>query len=274
MTVAYALVGDPVAQSISPPMQRAALEATGIPGTYRAVRITAGELARHFGELREQFDGLNVTRPLKEEILPLLDEVSPAATAAGSVNTVTFRAGRAIGDSTDGEGFLRALGRASPGRRSPALILGAGGAARAVAAALAEDGVEEVWVFARNAAAAERLRAAGLAEPVADLPAALECAGVLINATPVGSNGDCPLPDGLAPGPGTAVVDLVYRPRATPLLRLGERAGCPTVEGVEMLVEQGALSFQIWTGRAAPLSRMRAAAQAALDGGSRPRSAS
>jgi shikimate dehydrogenase len=261
-----ALIGDPVSQSPSPAMHRAAFAATGLDLDYVAERVTRNDLRKVFDGLRERHIGLNVTRPLKATIVELLDEVHGDAARTGSVNTVVFAEGRAIGESTDGAGFLAALARA--GDRSPrrAVILGAGGSSRAVGAALLSSGTE-VTIAARDprrgAETAEALGATAIPTEPSALAAALEAADLLVNATPLGETS--PLPQGAALHPELTVFDLVYKPRATRLLIEARAMGCRTVEGVEMLVEQGARSFEIWTGARPPTEAMRHAALAALE---------
>ncbi len=266
-----ALIGDPVSHSASPPMHRAAFRECGLDLDYLAIRVRPDELPAILGTLREQHLGLNVTRPLKEIVVNLLDEVRPDAAAIRSVNTVSFADGRAVGDSTDGPGFLNALRRAGQARPRRAVILGTGGVARAIGFALRGVGAQ-VSISGRT-----RPRAAALAAELdgddvrldADpVRSALEQADLLVNATPVGGPGDedrSPLPDGVIPHAGLTVFDSVYRPRVTPLLRAARNAGAHTIEGVDMLVEQGARSFEIWTGIQPPVEAMRAAAIAALE---------
>lgn len=260
-----ALIGDPVSRSPSPSMHRAAFAATGLDLDYVAERVTRNDLRKGFDGLRERHIGLNVTRPLKEAIVDLLDEVRGDAARTGSVNTVVFAEGLAIGESTDGAGFLAALARA--GKPSPrrAVILGAGGSARAVGAALLSSGTE-VTIAARDPRrgpeTAEAIGAAAIPLEPAALTAGLEQADLLVNATPLGEHS--PLPQGVALHPKLTVFDLVYTPRATRLLMAARAMGCPAVEGVEMLVEQGARSFEIWTGLRPPTEVMRDAALAAL----------
>jgi shikimate dehydrogenase len=269
MTATIALVGDPVGASVSPAMQNAAFRAAGLPLEYVAVRVPRGELPAAFPQLRARYVGLNVTIPHKEAMLACVDALTRDARAARSVNTVTFRAGRAIGGSTDGAGFLRALRRAHQERRvNSAMILGTGGAARAVAAALAGEGVR-VSVSGRDAAAGARLAAdvagttfverGSLAEAVRD-------ADLVVSAVPLEawSGVRPPLPEEASLRGSVVAFDLVYRPRRTPFLARAARAGCATIEGIEMLIEQGALSFEAWTGHAAPVEVMREAAYAAL----------
>jgi shikimate dehydrogenase len=281
---AYAVVGGAVVQSLSPPMQRAAFRAAGVNADYVARTIAAEELPAALPSLRADFAGLNVTMPLKEPMARLMDELSPAARVAASVNTVAFGPDGAFGDSTDGAGFMAALARAGLAEPARALIVGTGGAARAVAAALAAGGAV-VDVVGRNEAAGGRLardledavgsggNPAGLVRYAGRpdtnvLAPLLRGADLLVNATPAGGSqdtGGSPIPDDVALDAGTAVFDLVYRPRRTPLLRRAAAAGCPTVEGIEMLIEQGARSFELWTGLPAPVDVMREAADRALD---------
>ena len=261
-----ALIGDPVAQSPSPAMHRAAFMATGVELDYVAERVTLEELPGAFDRLREQHIGLNVTIPLKEAVVPLLDEVHDDAAQTGSVNTVVFAEGLAVGESTDGAGFMAALARTGAPSPSRAMILGAGGAARAVGAALLGAGAN-VTIAARDperaAAVAHDLEASGIPLEAQALAPVLAAADLLVNATPLGQRS--PLPVGVELHPGLTVFDLVYRPRVTRLLAAARVVGCRTVEGVEMLVEQGARSFEIWTGVRAPTEAMRDAALNALE---------
>lgn len=266
----FALIGDPVASSVSPAMHGAAFRALGLPHEYSAERVPDGALDDAFASLRERYDGLNVTIPQKTAVIRHLDELTPVARAAGSVNTVIFRAGTALGDSTDGAGALKALRRGVPGRElGSALVVGAGGAARAVASALVRAEIRTA-VFARDAAAAKALAGdiAGLEAvgPTGLAETLLRGCDLLVSAVPAAAWEDpAPvLPLDLALAPGRVVFDLVYRPRRTALLRAAEAVGCATVEGVEMLIEQGALSLALWLGIEAPIEVMRAAAYGAL----------
>ena len=273
---AVVLVGDPVAGSVSPPMQQAAFDALGLDLRYQALRVPPEALAEAFAGLRRRAAGLNVTRPLKELVIPLLDSMAEDAARAGSVNTVVFReAGgddvpvTAEGHSTDGAGFVAALERRARRLPGSAVVLGTGGAARAVAAALAERGAS-VAVFGRNAERGLRLAGdlgASFVPPDGVFDAVAR-ADLVVNATPLGSgptaNAESPLPPDAALRRGMVVFDLVYRPRETALLRQARAAGCRTIEGIEMLIEQGARSVELWTGLAAPVHVMRTAAYQAL----------
>lgn len=324
------LVGDPVAQSVSPAMQQAALDALGLPWRYCAERIPDGEFLAQLAQLKRRYRGLNVTRPHKLLAAQACDSLTPQAQRTGSVNTLTFDHDAILGDSTDGDGMLAAFAQtdgwlasnsASPptnGDAFRAVVLGTGGAARAATAAFLDAGIGVV-VVGRNAVAGRsviaaltptahergvhlsllvmppaggsRSQGAAIAqgrvqENAGDhlppraaldlLQAALAGATALVNATPVGGNdtpGD-PLPADVALGAETTVLDMIYTPRRTPLLRRAAAAGCATVEGVEMLVHQGARSLAIWTGLEPPIAVMAAAARAALDAPNRPSPAS
>ena len=277
-TRTFAVIGDPVAHSISPPMQRAAFAAAGMGADYVAERIPNGTLDAAWEALRGRLAGWNVTRPHKETALRLVDRAATEASACGSVNTVVLEDGRTAGHSTDGAGFLDALATVRAEPVGQAVILGTGGATRAVAAALVEGGTE-VRLVGRNEAAGRSVAAdlssrgarvlyAGGPDRLAD---ALPGAGLLVNATPLGDPsmpGRSPIPDdvplyGLEPRP--VVADLVYWPRRTPLLERAAAEGCAIVEGIEMLIGQGARSFELWTGRPAPVDAMRDAAYRALE---------
>ncbi len=262
-----ALIGDPVSQSPSPAMHRAAFAALGLEMDYVAERVTKEELPAAFPRLHGRYAGLNVTRPLKELIVPLLDDVHGDAVRTGLVNTVSFLDGVSVGASTDGSGFMAALARAGH-TAERAVIIGAGGSARAVAWALAASGAH-VTIAARNPqrgnATAEAVGAEAISLEPHEVRSALLAADLLVNATPLGSRS--PLPSGVALHRELTVFDLVYAPRATELLTAARTVGCRTIEGIEMLVEQGALSFEIWTGRRPPIEPMKDTALSALDEG-------
>jgi shikimate dehydrogenase len=277
-------------------MQRAAFAASGLDADYVVERVAADDLPAAWPGLWARYAGMNVTRPLKADVLDLVDEVAPAARRSGSANTVVVRDRRTTGDSTDGAGFLAALRRVRAAPSERALIVGTGGAARAVAAALAGEGAT-VLLWGRNGTAGRRVaadlsRRAGADDGAVEfaggsreeLTAALRGADLVVNATPLGDPtmpGVSPIQDGASPESGAVVFDLVYRPRRTPLLQRAAAEGLATVEGIEMLIEQGARSFELWTRTPAPTEVMRQAAYRAYDagddpthpGGARPRDA-
>lgn len=264
-----AVIGFPVGHSRSPAMQNAALAELGLneDWQYGAVEAAPEEFEDRVRELAaEGYAGVNVTVPHKEAALALADTASEAAAEIGAANTLSFAHGAETGaptiaaENTDAGGLLASL--PSPPRGKRALVLGAGGAARAAVWGLvsAAAGVE-VWnrTAARAEAVAAELGAAPVAAPAA---AAYE---LIVNTTAVGLRGEDPfehLP--LRPQEfksDQAVVDMVYGERPSALLAAAEAAGATTVDGLEVLVQQGALSLELWTGRRAPLAVMRAAAR-------------
>ncbi len=267
MSREFAIVGDPVAHSLSPDLYRAAFAAHGLEGwSYRRVRVPAGQLEASWEDLSRRFAGINVTAPHKLTARRLATEVTPGAARCGSVNTVTFRTSGALGDSTDGAGFLVALGEVGAARPGRAVILGTGGAARAVAAELQGAGWR-ILLAGRDRGQAGRVcdelgaGASPLAISRAELAPALQDADLLVNATPVGADGvSTPLPQ-VQLRTGTAVIDLLYRPSETALLRSARSSGCRTASGLGMLVEQAALAFESWSGLPAPRAQMLAAVQ-------------
>ncbi len=264
-----AVIGHPVAHSRSPAMHNAALAALGMGEEWRYEAIDVapeGFEQRVRAMAAEGFAGANVTVPHKQAALALAEAPSEVAREIGAANTLVF--GEAIGaHNTDADGFLAALPASPRGKR--ALVLGAGGAARAVVWALAREGAEvEVWN--RTPERAERLCAELGGAPIAHSGAAAapEQAAyeLIVNTTTVGLEGgdpftELPLAADRFPA-GQTVVDMVYGDAPSQLLAAAEAAGASIVDGIEILVQQGALSLQIWTGREAPLDVMRAAARA------------
>lgn len=262
------VIGDPVRQSLSPVLHQAAYAALGLDWVYVAFEVAAGSTPSALAAVRDlHLVGVSVTMPHKEAAVGGCDELSDHAARLRSVNTVTRLAdGRLHGDSTDGEGFLRSLrdgGHEVAGRS--VVVLGAGGAARAVAAALVGEGAQ-VCIAARRReraiAAAELSGAAAVAW--GDRDDAARASDVLVNATPVGMAGaELPV-DPAVLHAGAVVADLVYHPRPTPLLAAAAAAGAATCGGLGMLVHQAALQVERWAGMPAPLAAMRTAVEAAL----------
>ncbi|AWR86384.1 shikimate 5-dehydrogenase [Meiothermus taiwanensis WR-220] len=248
-------------------MHQAALRAAGLEGSYRALETPPPLLQARLEEVRRAFAGVNVTIPHKESVLEYLDELSPEAAAIGAVNTIVCQQGRLIGYNTDALGFISGLEEAGIAyRNKKALVLGAGGAARAVAYALKQEGVH-VAVYNRTTERARALCAAmGLhlvTEPL--LETAVRSCDLLVNTTSVGLNDPTrsPLPPGLLPRAGV-VVDIIYHPQTTRLLLEAQQAGLVTLGGLPMLVWQGARAFELWTGVKPDVRVMYAAAQAGL----------
>jgi shikimate dehydrogenase len=229
---------------------------------YEAIDVAPDEFERRVqAMLGEGFAGANVTVPHKGAALALADTVSETAREIGAANTLSFVAGEVHADNTDAQGLLDALPESVQGIR--ALVLGAGGAARAVVWALTREGAEvEVWNRTE-------LRSANLCQELGGRPAGPSpdpgAFGLIVNSTAVGLRGEDPFVDlpltrsGFASG--QTVVDMVYGEGRTPLLAAAIEAGARVVDGIEVLVHQGGLSFGIWTGREAPLDAMRAAAR-------------
>ena len=292
-TALVGVLGDPVRHSLSPAMHNAALRQLGLNWIYLAVPVPAAELATVLRALEViGCRGLNVTIPHKQAVAALVRELRPLAQRIGAVNTlVPHPEGGWIGTNTDAEGFLaplRAGGQAWSGRR--AVVLGCGGSARAVVAALVELGLETITVVGRRpplleALAAEcRPFAPGLrtlawstegSDGPGALRSALKAADLVVNTTPVGMASPveatavdrCPLTaaelDALAPE--STVYDLIYTPRPTRLLQLAQERGCRIQDGLEMLVQQGAAALRLWSGQEeVPVEAMRAAALARL----------
>lgn len=271
------VIGHPVEHSASPAMHNAALAATGLDYVYVAFNVPP-ERAAGVGDAMRALGiaGLNVTVPHKQAVMAGLDEIAGEARAIGAVNTIENRAGRLIGHNTDAYGIATSLRQDGGLERLPArvVLLGAGGAARAILYALLQaPEVEEVWLLNRTTARAEGL-AADLDRPAArvrvgglDEVGRVRDAGLLINATSVGlaPQADAsPVADPRVLHRGLVVYDTVYRPRRTRLLAQAEAAGARAVGGLGMLLHQGARAFEIWTGAEAPVSAMRQALEAAV----------
>lgn len=262
------VIGDPVRHSLSPALHNAAFAACGLDWVFVAFEVRAGRGAEAIAAMRTlDLAGLSVTMPHKADVVDACDDVSPDAAALRSVNHVRVVGERVFGDSTDGAGFLRSLGDADVAvAGSRVLLIGAGGAARAVAVALARAGAN-VTCAARRLEAAEEVAAlsSGAAASLAEVDGLMAEADLVVNATPLGLGDDTRLPVRASSlHPGLVVADLVYHPLATPLLGAAAAAGARTVDGLGMLVHQAAIQFEAWTGHDAPIAAMRAGALAEL----------
>lgn len=271
------LIGYPVSHSLSPRMQEAGFAALGIEARYHLWETPLSELEQRLQTLREpQMLGANVTIPHKEAVLPWLDECDPLALRIGAVNTIVNRQGRLIGYNTDAPGFLRALqeraGHAFDLQGKQAVILGTGGAARGAAVAFWESRVGALSILGRTEARIaallsdlQRLPWRGhLQGLILTTPAAAAClsqADVLVNTTSVGLREDDErLPLEVARLPVQALVmDMIFNPPQTPLLRQAREHGCTVLNGLSMLLYQGTLALELWTDRPAPVEIMRAA---------------
>jgi len=269
------VIGWPVEHSLSPTIHNAAFAALGLPWVYVPLPVPPGRVAAALHGLAALgFEGANITMPHKTEVAELVTDLSDEARRLRAVNTVVVRPDGLAGHNTDAPGFGRFLRRDAgfdaAGRS--ALLFGAGGAARACALALAQAGLAQLLVAARDPARVDVASTLeGLETRVAVVPFA--SAGdvpveLIVNATPLGSFGESlPLPP---LGPGIVVVDLLYRPATTQLLTSARAAGAAGFGGLGLLLEQAALSFELWTGRSAPIDVMSAAAVAALTDSGEP----
>lgn len=269
------VIGDPVAHSLSPLLHQAMIDQTGAAYRY-AVRTVCPEELPAFVRWAKDGGcaGFNVTMPHKEAILPLLDEVDATAASCGAVNTVCIREGRAIGHNTDGTGFLDSLaGQGFYPQGRTVLLLGAGGAAKAVGHALAAAGAGRIIVCARRLERAAALAAQlpGCGEGIVLAQDAIQQAAaacdLLVNATPLGMAGS-PAFAGLnflqALPPHAVVYDLVYHPRRTALLEAAARQGLRTVGGIDLLIRQAVRAFTFFTGETPDTAALYATLRAPL----------
>lgn len=279
--VPYALLGHPVAHSLSPAMHNAAFKALRLPAHYSLLDVTPGDIPRTLPELQtRQYGGLNITIPHKEaayQFLAANGQLTATARLLRAVNTVVFRRnGVMLGDNTDAPGFLDALQesfRTTP-RNKTVLLLGCGGAGRALGLICALRGAKAIYLADLNLAARRRLRLAiQRAAPTVPVTCvsldrarrvAADCT-LIIHATPVGMHaGDSSLLPPESFRPGQIVFDLIYNPAVTPLLATAQAAGARTANGLGMLLHQGARAFRQWTGRRPPVDVMRRALLKAL----------
>ena len=272
-TRVVAVIGWPIEHSLSPVIHNAAFDAMDLDWVYVALPVAPGPIPEAVaGLVALGVAGANVTMPHKEAVADVVDRLTEDAERLRAVNTIEIAAGHTVGHNTDAPGFARFLeqdaGFDASGRT--ALLYGAGGAARACALALARAGLTRLVVALRVPARAKELEAAldGLpttVETVAFDQAGGVSADLVVNGTPLGAHGETlPLP---ALGPSTVAVDLLYRPTMTPLQQAAREAGGAAFGGLGLLLQQAALSFEIWTGRQPPLEVMSAAALAALADG-------
>ncbi|MCD8204837.1 MAG: shikimate dehydrogenase [Coprobacillus sp.] len=285
-----ALIGYPASHSISPQMSNLSFEALGIDCIYLAFDVREEDLQAAVAGLKAVGAiGYNVTMPFKEKIIPYMDELTDAARFAGSCNTVIQKDGRAIGHTTDGEGFLRSAAENGCDLKGKKFsILGSGGAAKSIIAHAALNGVTEIDLFRRirkpekagDIARAEWITAyagtVALARQISEatgcvinvydiadkdaLQKSLSESVMLVNATNVGmepDTDDCPITDSTLLSPPLFVYDVIYHPKETKLLRMARDAGCRAANGEGMLLYQGAASFQCWTGQEMPVDLVR-----------------
>ncbi len=267
-TVLFGVIGDPIRHSKSPVMLNRAFEEKGINGVYAAFHVAADQLTQAIAGIRALgFRGLNVTIPHKIEVMRFLDEISEGAQAAGAVNTIVNDNGRLVGYNTDGIGYVRSLKEETEPNLAgrTIVVLGAGGAARGILWALAQEKPAAILIANRTESKAAELAATFDSEfriksiPWGDLQAACASADVVINTTSVGMS---PHVDALPLDPawlkpGSVASDLIYNPLKTAFLKQAEQLGCRIHGGLGMFIYQGAYAFEYWTGQPAPVDAMR-----------------
>lgn len=257
---AYGIIGWPLGHSKSPLLHNWGLRETGLPGAYAAWPTEAGKLKAFMAEVRARhIKGVSVTIPHKQTVMAYLDDLTDRARAVGAVNTLFWREGKLVGDNTDVAGIVAPLLPHRDALKS-ALVLGAGGAARAACAALLALGVGEVGVANRTACKAANL-AGNFGVQVAPWESrAARPWSLVINTTPLGMQGEL---EGQSPWPADAyrdvglVFDLVYNPITTRLLQDAKNAGLPVISGLSMFLHQGLAQFEIWTGKRLDEKRAR-----------------
>lgn len=259
------LIGHPVAHSLSPLFQNAALRRAGIPLTYEALDVAPPELGGLLAELRAVGAAGNVTIPHKEAVASHCDGLTALARRVGAVNTFWCADGMLVGDNTDVGGFTaaatRLLGPGPLARLRSIALFGAGGAAAAVLAAVEQWRGPPVRVHSRSPERTRRLceRFGGVASPAGSLEDAVRGAELVVNATPLGLSNDAMPIEAERLEPDAVVIDLVYRRGGTPFVRAAARAGRRAIDGTEVLLEQGALAFERWFGVPPDRGAMRSA---------------
>ena len=265
-----AVVANPIKHSISPFIHNRAFEATNTNGVYLAWEVEGTDLAETAANIRRyQMFGINLSMPYKEQVIPYLDQLSEEARLIGAVNTVVNREGTLIGYNTDGKGFFKSLPSFKiSGKRM--VLLGAGGAAKAILAQAILDGVSQVSVFVRSASIEktrpylEKLQnETGFKvdlfalEDVSELQARITDSDLLVNATSVGMDGvSLPIPASVLLPEKLLVADVIYQPFETPFLKWARNQGNHAVNGLGMLLYQAAEAFQLWTGKEMPTAQI------------------
>ena len=265
-----AVVANPIKHSISPFIHNSAFEATNTNGVYLAWEVDAAELAETVANIRRyQMYGINLSMPYKEQVIPYLDQLSEEACLIGAVNTVVNREGTLIGYNTDGKGFFKSLPSFKISGKKM-VLLGAGGAAKAILAQAILDGVSQISVFVRSSSM-EKTRpylekiqnATGFRvdlfalEDVQDLQDSITQADLLVNATSVGMDGSSqPIPTSIVLPEKLLVADVIYQPFETPFLKWARNQGNQSINGLGMLLYQAAEAFELWTGKEMPTDQI------------------
>ena len=265
-----AVVANPIKHSISPFIHNRAFEATHTNGVYLAWEVEGTDLAETVANIRRyQMFGINLSMPYKEQVIPYLDQLSEEARLIGAVNTVVNREGTLIGYNTDGKGFFKSLPSFKISKKR-LVLLGAGGAAKAILAQAILDGVSQISVFVRSSSM-EKTRpylekiqnATGFRvdlfalEDVQDLQDSITQADLLVNATSVGMDGSSqPIPTSILLPEKLLVADVIYQPFETPFLKWARNQGNQSINGLGMLLYQAAEAFELWTGKEMPTDQI------------------
>ena len=265
-----AVVANPIKHSISPFIHNSAFEATNTNGVYLAWEVDATELAETVANIRRyQMFGINLSMPYKEQVIPYLDQLSEEACLIGAVNTVVNREGTLIGYNTDGKGFFKSLPSFKISKKR-LVLLGAGGAAKAILAQAILDRVSQISVFVRSSSM-EKTRpylekiqnATGFRvdlfalEDVQNLQDSITQADLLVNATSVGMDGSSqPIPTSIVLPEKLLVADVIYQPFETPFLKWAKEQGNQSINGLGMLLYQAAEAFELWTGKEMPTDQI------------------
>ena len=265
-----AVVANPIKHSISPFIHNSAFEATNTNGVYLAWEVDATELAETVANIRRyQMFGINLSMPYKEQVIPYLDQLSEEACLIGAVNTVVNREGTLIGYNTDGKGFFKSLPSFKISKKR-LVLLGAGGAAKAILAQAILDGVSQISVFVRSSSM-EKTRpylekiqnATGFRvdlfalENIQELQDSITKADLLVNATSVGMDGSSqPIPTSIVLPEKLMVADVIYQPFETPFLKWARNQGNQSINGLGMLLYQAAEAFELWTDKEMPTDQI------------------
>ncbi|KGF32331.1 shikimate dehydrogenase [Peptoniphilus lacrimalis DNF00528] len=265
-----AVVANPIKHSISPFIHNSAFEATNTNGVYLAWEVDATELAETVANIRRyQMYGINLSMPYKEQVIPYLDQLSEEVCLIGAVNTVVNREGTLIGYNTDGKGFFKSLPSFKISRKR-LVLLGAGGAAKAILVQAILDGVSQISVFVRSSSMEKTrpylekiqnttgFRVDLLAlEDVQELQDSITQADLLVNATSVGMDGfSQPIPTSIVLPEKLLVADVIYQPFETPFLKWARNQGNQSINGLGMLLYQAAEAFELWTGKEMPTDQI------------------
>lgn len=257
----YGIIGHPLGHTMSPALHNWAFGELGIAGEYRAFPLAPEELPEFMAQVRAlPISGLSVTIPHKLAVVNFLDGVSGRVSVVGATNTLYWQGKRLLGENTDVSGFMAPLTQLAT-RPKSALVLGAGGAARAVIAGLLEIGVSEIAIANRNADKAVALAAEFSVSALDWEERARTQAELIANTTPLGMLGErvgqSPLPEDCRLSPNQTLYDLVYNPVRTKFLQQGEAQGCHTIDGLSMFVHQAVEQFRLWTGQGFDLNQAR-----------------